>query len=652
MASPRVLALLLALLTLLVYLPATTAQFINYDDPDYVLRNDMVQKGVTWEGVRWAFAGAHASNWHPLTWISHMVDCDLFRLNPAGPHLVNGLFHALNTALLFILLFRLTGRKWPSVMVAALFGWHPLHVESVAWVAERKDVLSTFFTLLTLFSYTDFVREKRRRSYWLAWFYFGLALLSKPMPVTLPCVMLLLDFWPLQRVAGAPWMNRANLGLLLEKVPFFLLSAGVCLITVLVQHRAESTLTGVPFGFRLENMVVAYVGYLSKLAWPVNLAVFYPLKAPLPWRGVAEAAVILAGISVLAWSARRSRPWQLFGWLWFLVTLVPVIGLVQVGAQSMADRYAYFPSVGIFVAVVFSLAKAVDHFAAFKNWAAAALVLGGCLALTERQLTYWHDSESLFTHALAVADSSVARLSLGVAFDDAGRKAEALQEYIMAAQLDPISPVAYGDIGRLLAGEDKALLAAEYYQIAIKYAPKAPSYHDNLGVILAKLRYFPAALREFNVAAAVDPSAAMPHFLIGRLLLEQGQDEKALSELRQAIRLDPANAENLYFVASVLASDEQLADTNGPEACALAEKAVELTQGQQPAALDVLAMGYAQTGRFEAAKQTQQAAIEVAQTIGLTNDLPTLQKRLQNYAAHRPWRQSFREAGIPGTPAD
>src|ERR1700677_55541 len=308
MFRPRFIALLLGLITLLVYLPVTSFHFINFDDQDYVAGNPVVQNGLTWGGLKWTFDSAHASNWHPLTWLSHMADCDLFGLNPAGPHLVNALFHAANTVLLFLLIFQLTKKLWPSAFIAALFAWHPLHVESVVWVAERKDVLSTFFALLTLLSYTRYALQNSRRDFWLALFFFVLALLSKPMPVTLPLVMLLLDYWPLNRVAGrgvevegsGPQMIRPSsfIPLIWEKWPFFLLATLLCAVTILAQHTAVSSLVTVPFNCRLENAVTAYGGYLWKMIWPLHLAIFYPLEMPIAWSLLAESLIILTGVSI------------------------------------------------------------------------------------------------------------------------------------------------------------------------------------------------------------------------------------------------------------------------------------------------------------------------------------------------------------------
>ncbi|HEY4416703.1 MAG TPA: hypothetical protein VGO57_13515, partial [Verrucomicrobiae bacterium] len=372
MFRPRSIGLLLAFLTLLVYLPVTSNQFTNFDDPDYVTQNPIVNQGLSWTGFKWAFAGAHAANWHPLTWLSHMLDCDIFRLNPAGHHLINALFHSVNTALVFALLFRLTQKLWPSAFVAALFAWHPLHVESVAWVAERKDVLSTFFTLLTLMSYANYVQKKMGDSsagsrgftfdYILALLFFALALLSKAMPVTLPVVMFLLDFWPLKRWSF-DWRQIKTAGwLLVEKIPFLAFSLAVCVITILAQHHAESSLANMPMSLRLENVVTAYASYLGKMIWPMDLAVFYPYPAHIARTWLLESAAFLTGISLLAWLERKNNPCLLVGWLWFLVTLLPVIGIMQVGGQAMADRYSYFPLIGIFLAISFSLPALAERF--------------------------------------------------------------------------------------------------------------------------------------------------------------------------------------------------------------------------------------------------------------------------------------------------
>ncbi len=686
MFRPRSIGLLLALATLLVFLPATSNHFINYDDPQYVTENPFVSQGLSWTGFKWAFAGAHASNWHPLTWLSHMLDCDLFHLNPAGPHLVNILFHALNAALLFALLLRLTGRPdqtsgqpdknlWPCAFAAALFAWHPLHVESVAWVAERKDMLSTFFALLTLLSYTRYAQKKsgimaidvaaNARSwvfdYWLALSFFALALLSKAMPVTLPLVMLLLDFWPLKRLATGPGQWRAAWRLALEKIPFLALSGMVCVITVLSQHHAESSLSNVPLGLRLENVVTAYAGYLGKMIWPLHLAVFYPMPATISRTWLVESALILAGISVLAWRERKTSPWLLVGWLWFLGTLVPVIGLVQVGSQSMADRYSYFPAIGIFLATAFSFAALTEHFSFLKKWlgAAAILMLVACVFFTEKQLSYWHASESLFRHALEVEDSDIAHISLGGALRDQNRPEEALTQYIMAWRINPESVLPNANIAGILAEQDKPALAAVYYQRAVQHNTWLPSAYENYGCVLMTLKRYDEAMKQFAAAEKIEPTEARPHFLMGQLWLKQGRDAEAVKQYQAGLKLDPDNLEMLVLTASILASSENPQARNGVEARTLAERAVKLTQSQQAAALDVLAMSYAENGKFGEAVLVEQQAIKLAEASGQQDGVALLQQRLQKYQARQPWRESFKsedqaatsEASKPDTKA-
>jgi protein O-mannosyl-transferase len=315
MSRPRLIALLLALTTLLVYLPVTRNGFLDYDDDDYVTNNPIVQKGLTFNGILWAFTTFHASNWHPLTWLSHMMDCELFGLNPGAHHFVNVLFHAANATLLFALLFRLTGALWPAAFVAALFAWHPLHVESVAWIAERKDVLSTFFALLSLLSYAKFAKENCRRSFWFALIFFALGLMAKPMLVTLPFVLLLLDYWPIQRFNDSTIQR-----LLVEKIPFLTLSALSCLVTFFAQRNGDAIVPfkNVPLPYRLENMFVAYAGYLQKIFWPENLAVIYPMPETISTLAVTAAGTVLFFVSVAVWWGRKRAPYLPGGWLWFL----------------------------------------------------------------------------------------------------------------------------------------------------------------------------------------------------------------------------------------------------------------------------------------------------------------------------------------------
>jgi tetratricopeptide (TPR) repeat protein len=649
MARPRIIALLLAFVTLVVYLPVTRDAFINYDDQLYVTENRTVQNGLTWAGVKWAFTTGHASNWHPVTWLSHMTDCELFGLNPGAHHFVNVLFHAANTALLFVLLLHLTGTLWPSTFVAALFAWHPLHVESVAWIAERRDVLSTFFALLALLSYARYVRENCGRSFWLALIFFALGLMSKPMLVTLPFVMLLLDYWPLQRFS----LSTFRLRFLLEKWPFFLLTAASCVTTFLVQSQAGGkaviSLEQVSLYYRLCNVATCYGRYLLKIIWPRDLAVFYPLPDKIPALAIAAAVAALIFISVAVWLARRRSPYLLVGWLWFLGTLLPVIGLVQVGGAAMADRYTYIPAIGIFIAVAFGVRDLADRFPFSKPAAtvAAVLILGGSIFATENQLRYWRDSESLFRHAVAVTkDSDVAHINLGAALQSKGKLNEALTEDRIAEKLAPGRYHIHNNLGNILNDLGRPEEALVEYRTAVRLDPTLPFLHNSLGTTFAELGRFDEAIGEFSEAARLDPAYAPPYFETGKALLKQGRDAEAIDRFRDALRLDPDNFQILAYVANVLAADENSEIRDGKTALVLAIKAKMLTGGAQPSALDALGMACAETGDFTNAVDVTRRALDLANAAKMKG-LEPLQQRLEFYKNHRPWRESFLSTNAP-----
>ena len=670
--------LLLALVTLLAYLPASRDGFVNYDDQDYVTENSVVQKGLTWTGIKWAFTTGHASNWHPLTWLSHMADCELFGLNPGAHHLVNVLFHTVNAVLLLLLLFRMTGALWPAAFVAALFAWHPLHVESVAWISERKDVLSTFFALLTLLAYAryaqhvtgDMCQVTRTNStsspvtrhpscfYWLALLFFALGLMSKPILVTLPFVMLLLDYWPLHRLSSGNGRPATALRLAWEKWPFFLLTIISCVVTFLVQSQrsgdAVASLELVPLDYRFCNALVSYGLYLLKMVWPVGLAVFYPLPDHLTWILMAAitSAVILVIISSFVWRAGRAHAYLPVGWLWFLGTLVPVIGLVQVGGAALADRYTYIPSIGVFIAVTFGLCDLADRFQFPKKAIAttAVLILATCLILTENQLRYWHDSETLFAHALAVTKNNhVAHVNLGVALEQKGKLNEALAEYRAAEQLAPELYHIHNNLGNLLDNLGHPNEALIEYRWAVLLNPSLPSLHNGAGMVLAELGRFDEALRQFKEAARLDSTYPWAHLEIGKLRLKQGRDAEAIDELRAALRIDPDNFQILAYTAHVLAAAENPQIRDGRTALVLAVKAKVLTDGAQPYVLDALGMACAETGDFTNALEETQKAFDLAIAAKMKK-LEPLQQRLEFYKNHQPWRESFLFTNAPAKP--
>jgi tetratricopeptide (TPR) repeat protein len=681
MSRPRLIGLLLALVTLVAYLPVVRDSFSNFDDGNYVTNNRTVQNGLTWAGIQWAFTTWDASNWHPLTWLSHMLDCELFGLNAGAQHYVNVLFHTANAVLLFLLLLRLTGLRpgtkagtsspppgalWPAAFVAALFAWHPLHVESVAWIAKRKNVLCTFFGLLTLLAYTRYVQNSESRSqtletegkrlptsvlglpvsgfYWLALFFFALGLMAKPMLVTLPFVMLLLDYWPLQRF---PLFLR----LALEKWPFFLLASASCVVTFIAQHNGGfvPTLQQVPLDLRLGNALLSYALYLGKVVWPAKLAVVYPMQSQLPWAGVAAAAVFLMVITWLAWRARQRCPYLLVGWLWFLGTLVPVIGLVQNYGEALSDRFTYIPLVGVFIAVAFGIKDLIARFqiGVVPTAAAAGLVLVSCLVLSERQLSYWRNDETLFSHAIAITkNNSLAYGFLGDALGERGYQTEAIANYQEALRINPNYLPNHVHLAYYLLKTGKINEALVQYQEAVKLNPQAPILHVNLGELLVILGRFDEAMSQYEQAVQLNPDDPHPYYSMGIVLLQQGRYVEAVDNFRKALRLDPKDFEKLAALACVLASNENPQIRNGAEAVTLAERANMLTEGQQPFVLDTLAMAYAEAGRFQDAQKIEQRAIRIARAAALEATNAMLQ-RLELYQNHQPWRESYLFTNAP-----
>ena len=649
MSRPRLIALLLALISLLAYLPVREYAFVVYDDPEYVTDNPIVQAGLTAPGVVWACTTWHVSNWHPLTWLSHMLDCELFGLQAGAHHLINALLHAGNALLVFLLVRRWTSALWASALVAALFAWHPLRVESVAWISERKDVLSLACGLLTLLAYTRYAEAAKAglagAGRWLVLSAgcFVLGLLAKPMLVTLPCVLLLLDWWPLKRFAGDRFTVASLFKLAGEKWFFFMAAAASCVVTFLAQ-RAASVVSVEHYALplRLGNAVLACGQYLRDTVWPLDLALLYPLPRALPWGWVLVSAGVLAGASWFAWRERRTQPWILVGWLWFLGTLVPVIGLVQAGLQGRADRYTYLPHLGLWLAVVMT----ARDFAIRRRWPAAGLALGSglalvaCLGLTLRQMSYWHDSERLFRRSLTVSpDNPIAHLNLGVALQQQGRRSEAVAEYQAALRLDPAWAQAHNNLAIVLEEMDRLEEALAAYQEALRLNPSAALAHCNAGGLLARLGRHDEAARHFNEAVRLAPDDPRPYALQATAALQRGDPAAAVTLLHEALRRQPDRVPTLTRLARLLAAGEQAAVRNEAEALTLAQRANALTGGEDPLVLDALAMAWAANGRFNEARQTATQAIELANTAGLTDLARTLGEHLRRYEANQPWRE-------------
>jgi len=527
LANPVLAGVLLATAVFLLYWPATRCEFSHFDDKTYYVENAQVQSGLNGASLLWAFTTGTLSNWHPLTWLSYMADVEMFGgTDPAGPHFTNILFHAANSVLLFWLLRSLTGAHWRSLFVAGLFACHPLNVESVAWVAERKNVLSTLFWLLTVWAYARYAqaaighRPSAIKNYWLALACFALGLMSKPMLVTLPFTLLLLDYWPLGRLSSFRFqvssfrfpLLMTRFPLLLEKLPFFLLAAGSCLVTFFVQQQdgALQSMARFPLSIRVENALVSYWRYLGKTFWPVDLAVAYPHPGHWPVATVGLASTLLLVVSLIALGCRR-QPWLLTGWFWFLGTLIPVIGLVQTGIQSMADRYAYVPLVGIFIGVTWG---ACQLLAGSKTGRAAlgltaVMILTACFLQTRQQLGFWQNDGTLFSRSLAVTTNNTqALVTLGVYLESHGDKPGALKNYRAAEAIDPNDKNAHFDLGNLLDDLGQPEAAIQEYRETFRADPAFYAAHYNLGLLLMRLGRQSEAIAEFQATLKLKPDLA------------------------------------------------------------------------------------------------------------------------------------------------
>ncbi len=577
------LCFLLSVLVSLAFFPALHNDFIGYDDTVYVTDNVQVQKGLSLESINWAFRSIEASNWHPLTWLSHMADYQAYGPKPWGHHLTSELFHLANTLLIFLVFRRTTAATWCSFMVAALFGLHPLRVESVAWVAERKDVLSPFFDLLSLGAYVRYARHKLSPvsanprgsqllslDYALAIVLFALALMSKSMLVTLPFVLLLLDYWPLQRFQPStanPQLStprqpstfdfRLIWRLVREKIPFFVLAAAASVVTFLVQSHTGAMVTGLPVLVRLENALVSYCRYLGKLCWPVDLSVFYPHPGGWPLQTVLLSGVILVGVSSLAFARRRQCPYLLLGWLWFLGALVPVIGLVQVGVQSLADRYTYFPMIGILVLLVWGAwdLTRCSRYQPLILSAAGTATIACCLALTRAQILHWKDGETLFRHATAVtASNCIAHNNLAVALEQKGLWDEAITHYREAIRLKPGYAEARNGLGLVLEKTGRSDEAISQLQEALRLQPALAEAHNGLGAALAKQGHLDEAVRYLQEALRLRPGLAEAHFNLGVVLGTQGRLDEAIQQYQETLKLKPDDAEAHNFLGGALAN--------------------------------------------------------------------------------------------------
>ena len=596
-------------LTWLVFGQTLRYDFVNYDDPSYVYQNTRITSGINFANVAWAFSHIHSENWHPLTTITHMLDCQLHGLNAGWHHFTNVLLHCLAVVLLFVALERMTGALWRSAFVSAVFAVHPLHVESVAWIAERKDVLSAVFFMVTLLAYFHYTRSPSIGRYLIVAIVFALGLMSKPMLVTLPFVLLLLDYWPLGRFdAHRSNTGRQVLQLVMEKIPLIALSAVSSLITFLAQRGAIGWTEQLPMSERITNAFVAYVVYIRQMFWPTELAVFYPHpENRLPIWEVSLALIILVGIMAAAFVLRKRAPYLVTGWLWYLGMLVPVIGLLQVGWQGHADRYTYLPQIGLYIAVTWALTDLIRSWR-FQRTAlsAAALIVIGVLSWRGwLQTSYWRDSETLFTHALAVtSNNDVALNNLGIIFLDKGQLDDAISKL----------------------------------QAAIDLRPENAPAHDNLAKALLKKGQVAEAMVHYRKFLELEPANVEARNTLGTALIQQGHIREAIDQWQEVLALQPENGNAASNLAWVFATciDDSIRD--GTRAVELGEKALRISGGKIPMIYKVLAAAYAENGRFADAMETAQRGAKLATSQGNSPLAAELESNIALYQSGRPLR--------------
>lgn len=541
--------LFLILSTLAVYAQVVTHEFIYFDDPEYLVNNTNIHYGINFHSIFWAFTTFHASNWHPLTWLSHLLDVQMFGLNPAGHLATNVVLHTANTVLLFLFLSRASGAIWRSAMVAVLFALHPLHVESVAWASERKDVLSAFFWMSTLYLYTRYAEQPGRIRYIMTVISMALGLMAKPMLVTLPIIMLLLDYWPLGRFASVPGgvgSTRQHMWkLALEKVPFAALSALSCVVTLYAQSGAITPLKSAPILARIANAFVSYVLYIYKMVLPLNLSVLYQFNNNLPAWQTLGAVGTLTAASVVVYRQRLKRPYLMAGWLWYICSLVPVIGIVKVGSQGMADRYSYIPLIGLFVMVVWGVADRSRKWAkgAVVCSTMAAVVSLTCAAAAWRQVTYWSDTTTLFTHVLATDKNNfMAYFCLGVELEKAGKLAEATAYYQKTISIAPWYSNPYCQLGNIYAREGKFAQALEMYDKAVAMEPDSFDSHTNRALFLSNQNRMDEAVEGYYRALTINPKSAVAYNNLGFAFQKLKRLDDAVTQYTNGLKIEPRSA--------------------------------------------------------------------------------------------------------------
>jgi len=633
----------LALAVWAIYGQTLRFGFVYVDDDEYVFNNPQITQGLSLKAILWAFTHVHSHNWHPLTTLTHMFDCQMYGLHPWGHHLGNVLLHGMAAILLFVALKQMTGALWRSAFVAAVFAVHPLHVESVAWISERKDVLSGLLFMLTLMAYVRYTRAKesgtgttflRFPSYWVALLLFALGLMCKPMLITLPFVLLLLDWWPLQRFT----LHNARstmAGLVREKIPFLLLSAASCPVTIWAQKDIVRSLEQISFPFRIGNALVSYAAYVGQMIYPAGLAVLYPYPKNLALWKIAVSVLFLLLVSASVSAGRRKHPFLLTGWLWYLVMLLPVIGLMQTGNQAMADRYTYLPQIGLYIIVAWG---AVDLFCSWR-WryrpvligAGAAAILATLLVLANVQTTYWKDGVSIMRHAVAcISDSSLIHNSLGFALARQGNLPEAIEHYEQAIQLKPSYAEAYSNLGVTLARQGELPEAIEHFERAIQLNPVSAEAQYNLGNALATEGKVVEAVQYFEQAIQLKPDDPEAHYRLGNALASQGKMVEAIEHYERAVQLKPDYADALQNLGNALASQGKMV-----EAIEHYERAIQLKPDDAEAHYN-LGNILARQGNLPEAVRHLQRALDLATTQENNALAETIRTRLKSYQSGSP----------------
>ncbi len=677
--------------TLVAYEPIRHNGFVSYDDTAYITENPKVTGGITQESVIWAFTNSHMGNWHPLTMLSHMLDCEIFGLNPLGHHFISVLFHIFNALLIFWILTATTGAMWPSAFVAAVFALHPLQVDSVAWAAERKTVLSGFFWFLTIAVYIWYTKRPCIGRYILLFIVYALCIMTKPVVVTLPLVLLLFDYWPLERIKWRQLGNssspkeiirhKASVGrLIAEKIPLFALSAILCLITFVSQKSGGAVieLETVPLDYRIANMFFSYIRYIGKMIWPSRLAVFYPYHiADLSVTTVIICAALFALITIFSISIHRRRKYITAGWLWYVVTLVPVIGLVQAGFQSLANRYMYLPMFGLLIIIAWSAKNLIVKCPQLKAVTAVmgTIVLLSLLILTRAHVRHWQNSITLFEYALkTTTNNATAEVNYGIAlFYEAGRFDEAISYLRKAVQLNPTFAIARYDLGKILLRQGKSNEAIECFNELLRQNGNSAEAHFNLAVAFNMQKKYDDAIKHLEKVLEIDPNypdarnkmeitliiagrpdEAIAYFNkilqtskdpaeeytnLGVVYTQAGKYELAIQSFTKAVELKPNSTTTLNNLAWALATTDDISVQDANKAVELAQHACELTGYKNPSFLDTLAAAYATGGRFDDAVKTAKQALDIAKSgsqEGLTNEI---QSHIKLYQAGQPYHQ-------------